>query len=321
MRGRLSSPARTSTRRLGQRQPNRLETNLTPAAVRVTSESTITLFTRRRDSDILESAYTAAGATWSAPALAQQQAQVSTAEPDNTGEILVIARRRAERLIDVPVAASTRGGETLGRYATTDLSSVATQVPQLKIDRVRLGNGTIINIPGVGSSVVDAAIEQEVTVNIDGIPISRGRVVTQALFDDWELTLVGKNLGWQQNLRGRRQRQATRATGAGQRQYRPAARNIAPGDPALVGQTLSGFFVQTSMQSFYRASEGPAAQERFRVLIASGPSTITNSTSALAIKAHVEMPACLAAKAVQCCSSPRMRRVSLPALASTSTAA
>jgi outer membrane receptor protein involved in Fe transport len=124
---------------------------------------------------------------WTAPASAQEQTQPQAAAEapadDKSGEILVTARRRAERLIDVPVAATTLGGEALGRYATTDLTSVATQVPQLKIDRVGFGNGAIINIRGVGSSAVDAAIEQEVTVNIDGIPISRGRVVTQALFD------------------------------------------------------------------------------------------------------------------------------------------
>jgi outer membrane receptor protein involved in Fe transport len=124
-----------------------------------------------------------AGATWSAPALAQQQPQASAAEPDHTGIIRVTARRRAERLIDVPVAATTLRGEALGRFATTDLSSVATKVPQLKIDRVCFVNGVIINIRGVGSSAVNAALEQEVTVNIDGVPISRGRVVTQALFD------------------------------------------------------------------------------------------------------------------------------------------
>lgn len=103
--------------------------------------------------------------------------------PAGAGEIIVTARRRAERLLDVPVAATSMSRETLARYATTDLSSVAVQVPQLKIDRVGFGNGAIINIRGVGSSSVDAAVEQEVTVNIDGMPISRGRVVTQAMFD------------------------------------------------------------------------------------------------------------------------------------------
>lgn len=119
------------------------------------------------------------------PAFAQTAAETPAeqATVTNDGEILVTARRRAERLIDVPVAATTLGGAALGRYATTDLSAVAVQVPQLKIDRVGFGNGAIINIRGVGSSAVDAAIEQEVTVNIDGMPISRGRVVTQALFD------------------------------------------------------------------------------------------------------------------------------------------
>lgn len=114
----------------------------------------------------------------------------NAAKPAEVEEVTVTARLRTERLIDVPVAATTLGAQALSRYATADLSTVANQVPQLKIDRVGFGNGAVINIRGVGSSSVDAAIEQEVTVNIDGIPISRGRVITQALFDDQSVEVL-----------------------------------------------------------------------------------------------------------------------------------
>lgn len=134
-----------------------------------------------------------AGMAIADPALAQQvdaagQSQPGADEPQGEshvgdGDIIVTARRRAERLLDVPVAATSMNADSLARFATNDLSMLSKQVPQLKIDRVGFGNGAIINIRGVGSSAVDAAIEQAVTVNIDGMPISRGRVVTQALFD------------------------------------------------------------------------------------------------------------------------------------------
>src|SRR3546814_5921190 len=99
---------------------------------------------------------------------AAEAAAAPQADPSGSGEIIVTARRRAERLLDVPVAATSMNTESLARYATHDLSSVAVQVPQLKIDRVGFGNGAIINIRGVGSSAVDAAVEQEVTVHIQG---------------------------------------------------------------------------------------------------------------------------------------------------------
>ncbi len=91
--------------------------------------------------------------------------------------------RSTERLLDVPVAANALSTKALARYATTDLTAVGVQIPQVSIDHAASGAGAIITIRGIGSASVDAAIEQEVTVNIDGVPISRGRVIEQAFFD------------------------------------------------------------------------------------------------------------------------------------------
>jgi iron complex outermembrane receptor protein len=98
-------------------------------------------------------------------------------------EVVVTARKKTERLLDVPVAANALSAKALAKYATTDLTSVGNQIPQVSIDHAASGAGAIITIRGIGSASVDAAIEQEVTVNIDGVPISRGRVIEQAFFD------------------------------------------------------------------------------------------------------------------------------------------
>ena len=98
-------------------------------------------------------------------------------------EVVVTARKRTERLLDVPVAANAMSAQALAKYATTDLTSVGVQIPQVSIDHAASGAGAIITVRGIGSASVDAAIEQEVTVNIDGVPISRGRVIEQAFFD------------------------------------------------------------------------------------------------------------------------------------------
>jgi outer membrane receptor protein involved in Fe transport len=118
------------------------------------------------------------------PASAADTAAATDASPTAIQEVTVTARKREERLLDVPVAATALNAKALDKYATFDLNSVGIQIPQVSIDHAASGSGAIITIRGIGSASVDAAIEQEVTVNIDGVPISRGRVVEQATFDE-----------------------------------------------------------------------------------------------------------------------------------------
>ncbi|HTW35490.1 MAG TPA: TonB-dependent receptor [Rhizomicrobium sp.] len=120
----------------------------------------------------------------SSPVAAQNQ-QVAAASTDNSNieTVMVTARKTSERLIDVPVAANVLSDATLQRYVTSDLTTVGLQVPQVSIDHAASGSGAQITVRGVGSTSVDAGIEQEVTVNIDGIPVSRGRVIQSSIFD------------------------------------------------------------------------------------------------------------------------------------------
>lgn len=135
----------------------------------------------------------AAGAA-SAPAARAADAAADTAaaatSETTVSEVTITARKREERLLDVPVAATALNASALNRYATFDINSVALQVPQVQIDHAASGSGAIITMRGIGSASVDAAIEQEVTVNIDGVPISRGRVIEQALFDEADVEIL-----------------------------------------------------------------------------------------------------------------------------------
>ena len=144
------------------------------------------------------------GALTATPALAQEvmptgtdqaapvgadQAADATPEPvaadrgGNGEDIIVTARRRNETLLDVPVAVTALGTQDLQRYAANDLSKIGQLVPQVQIVRSGAGTGGSFTIRGVGSSAGDAGIEQTVSVNIDGIQISRGRAVLQSFFD------------------------------------------------------------------------------------------------------------------------------------------
>lgn len=107
-------------------------------------------------------------------------------------EIVVTARRREERLIDVPVSATIMSGEELARYNTVSLSDVGTQIPNVNFVAVGSGSGGTLMVRGLGSSSTEAGIEQSVLVNMDRIPMSRGGRITRFTFFDLEALEVLK---------------------------------------------------------------------------------------------------------------------------------
>lgn len=106
-----------------------------------------------------------------------------TASTSVPTEIVVTARRRSESIIEVPVAVSAVTAEELQRNNASDLSRIAELVPQVIVQPAASGSGGIFSIRGVGSSFLDAGIEQTVAVNIDGVQIGRGRIATASQFD------------------------------------------------------------------------------------------------------------------------------------------
>lgn len=99
------------------------------------------------------------------------------------GEIIVTARKRDERLMDVPVAISALSGEALDRYATSSLTAISERVPQLVIGESTNQAGGSINLRGIGAGLANPSTEQAVTLNLDGIPISYGNAVRLGQFD------------------------------------------------------------------------------------------------------------------------------------------
>lgn len=119
-------------------------------------------------------------------------AQDAAAEPQDrrdeqkdelTGEIIVTARRREESLQDVPVAVTAIGGETLRNYAVADITAIAQLVPSMVVGRQVTGSSASIFLRGVGSSSLSAGFDQSVSINLDGIPMSRGRELVTSQFD------------------------------------------------------------------------------------------------------------------------------------------
>jgi outer membrane receptor protein involved in Fe transport len=131
-----------------------------------------------------------------APALAQQAAGNAAAslpasapaalpaEGEGGADIVVSARRRAERLFDVPVAVSALGKQEIQRYAADNIMKVAESTPGLNIGaRTAGGAGAGITIRGVGTDGSNVGIAQSVSISIDGVQSSQGRALLSSYFD------------------------------------------------------------------------------------------------------------------------------------------
>ncbi|KMS50930.1 hypothetical protein V474_05365 [Novosphingobium barchaimii LL02] len=114
----------------------------------------------------------------------QVQAQDTGKATAIEGDIIVTARRREETLMDVPVAITAISAEQLERSGSTDLQKIGQMIPQVILAKTGGGGaGASFTIRGLGSSALDAGIDQTVSLNIDGLQISRGRLVAQSFFD------------------------------------------------------------------------------------------------------------------------------------------
>ena len=122
----------------------------------------------------------------SAPMAMAQQADAQTADAQTATvieDIVVQARRRDERLIDVPVAITAIGGESLSDYSVSRVSDLATLVPSLVTGKAASGSSASIFLRGVGSTALSAGFDQSVSFVIDGLPMSRGREISLPQFD------------------------------------------------------------------------------------------------------------------------------------------
>ena len=121
-----------------------------------------------------------------AHAFGQQAAPASAAPAQSDAElqdIVVTARKRTERLIDVPVAATVLSKESLSRYNSTSLTSISQQVPSLIIAESGVQTGGSTTLRGVGASNFNPTSDQLVSVNVDGVQVSQGNILRLGQYD------------------------------------------------------------------------------------------------------------------------------------------
>ncbi|MGI9328380.1 MAG: TonB-dependent receptor [Pseudomonadales bacterium] len=110
--------------------------------------------------------------------------QVWSAEPAAIEEIIVTARKREERLIDVPVSAAVLTAEEIDRYRTRDLAELTQRIPGVQITHAAGGGqGGNISIRGVGNLAVDYGTDQPVSLVLDGMSFQRSHVLDVGFFD------------------------------------------------------------------------------------------------------------------------------------------
>ncbi len=118
-----------------------------------------------------------------AAATTSSNANATPAASTSEDEIIVTARRREERLQDVPVAITAVTGQQLNQLAISNLSDIARFVPGMVLGRQASGSAASIFLRGVGSSPLSAGFDQSVSFNLDGMAMSRGREVLLSQYD------------------------------------------------------------------------------------------------------------------------------------------
>lgn len=132
-------------------------------------------------SSLLASAAMLGIVSLSAPAFAQTDPEAD-AEADGK-MIVVLARKQAETLQEVPVAVTVLGREGLEKYQVNEIADVVSRVPALNVQVGGSGAGGQITLRGVGSTNISAAFDSAVAFNFDGVSVSTQRLVQAAFFD------------------------------------------------------------------------------------------------------------------------------------------
>ena len=131
---------------------------------------------------------------WSGHGFAQETPAprpVGRTSSEAAGEIIVMARKREESLLNVPVIESVVPREKLERLQTTEMSDIARLTPGLLFSgRGQVSVGTQVTLRGVGTTATDPGVDQSVSLNLDGLALGQGLAFQSGLFDMQQIEVL-----------------------------------------------------------------------------------------------------------------------------------
>ncbi len=119
-----------------------------------------------------------------APAAFAQDTNAPEATATSDDEIIVTARRRDERLIDVPVAITAYSGDALAKAGAIDITDVGQTTPNTTLEVSRGTNSTLSAfIRGVGQQDPVSGFEQGVGLYLDDVYLNRPQAAVLDIYD------------------------------------------------------------------------------------------------------------------------------------------
>lgn len=116
-------------------------------------------------------------------------------------EIIITAQKREKRLQDVPMAVSALGREVLESNEVSNIEDLTKLVPSLRVTPADDPTNASLRIRGVGTNVYSIAVEPNVSVVVDEVPLARTAIASFEFADLERVevmrgpqgTLFGKN--------------------------------------------------------------------------------------------------------------------------------
>lgn len=135
------------------------------------------------------------------PVEATSRPEASVGAAGGSGDIVVTAQRRTQRLTEVPISVSVLPASVLDRQAVLDTRQIVQISPAVTFSEGNGDRGASFSIRGISSTAIEGGIQPSVALVIDGVPVARQGEFISAFLDVKQVevlsgpqgTLFGKN--------------------------------------------------------------------------------------------------------------------------------